>query len=80
MEEKIYYVLELQTDVTGACIPWSFGSLREAESKFYAILSAAALSTVRRHGAVLLTEEGFVLKQEVFTHLVLETPASETAE
>ena len=66
----MFYVLELQTDVTGACIPWAFSSQREAESKYYAILSAAALSNVRRHGAVLMTEEGFVLKQEVFTHTV----------
>ena len=70
MEDKFFYVLELQTDVTGSCIPWSFTDIHAAESKFYAILSAAAISTVRRHGAVLMTAEGFVLKQEVFTHTV----------
>ena len=68
----MYYVLELQTDVTGACIPWSFTDVHQAESKYYAILSAAAISTVRRHGAVLMTEEGIVMKQEVFTHTVEE--------
>lgn len=74
-ETKVFYVLELQTygDGTGSAIPMSYPTLREAESKFYLILSAAAISTVYRHGAVLLTEEGFVMKQEVFTHMVEET-------
>ena len=69
-ENKIFYVFELQTygDGTGSAIPMSYPTLREAESKFYLILSAAAISTVYRHGAVLMTEEGFTLKQEVFTH------------
>jgi len=69
-ENKIFYVLELQTygDGTGSAIPMSYPTLREAESKYYLILSAAAISTVYRHGAVLMSEEGFTLKQEVFTH------------
>ncbi len=73
-DNKVYYVFELQTygDGTGTAIPMSYPTLREAESKFYLILSAAALSTVYRHGAVLMTEEGIVMKQEVFTHMVEE--------
>jgi len=69
-ENKVFYVLELQTygDGTGSVIPQSYDNLRAAESKYYLILSAAAISTVYRHGAVLMTEEGFTLKQEVFTH------------
>ena len=71
-ENKIFYVFELQTygDGTGSAIPMSYPTLREAESKYYLILSAAAISNVYRHGAVLMTEEGFTLKQEVFTHLL----------
>ena len=77
-ENKIFYVLELQTygDGTGSVIPASYPTLREAESKYYLILSAAAVSTVYRHGAVLLTEEGFTMKQEVFTH-PMETEQAE---
>ena len=73
-ESKIWYVFELQTygDGTGSAIPMSFPDIRQAESKYYLILSAAAISSVYRHGAVLMTEEGFVLKQEVFTHVVPE--------
>ena len=70
-EDKIFYVLELQTygDGTGSVIPMSYPTLRQAESKYYLILSSAAVSNVFRHGAVLMTEEGFTLKQEVFTHV-----------
>ena len=77
-ENKIFYVLELQTygDGTGSAIPSTYPTLREAESKFYQILSFAALSTVYRHGAVLMTEEGFTMKQEVFTHQ-METEQAE---
>ena len=80
-QPKVFYVLELQTygDGTGSVIPQSYDNLRAAESKFYLILSAAAISNVYRHGAVLLTEEGFTLKQEVFTHL-LEEPAEQSEE
>ena len=76
--QKIFYVLELQTygDGTGSAIPSTYPTLREAESKFYQILSFAALSTVYRHGAVLMTEEGFTMKQEVFTH-PMETEQAE---
>lgn len=80
-ENKVFYVLELQTfgDGSGSVIPMSYPNLRAAESHYYLILSAAAISTVYRHGAVLMTEEGFTLKQEVFTHL-LEQPEPEEAE
>ena len=74
-ENKIFYVLELQTygDGTGSVIPMSYNNLPAAESKYYLILSAAAVSTVYRHGAVLMTEEGFTMKQEVFTHMLQNT-------
>ena len=76
-DQKVYYVLELQTyaNGTGSVIPKSFSTLRSAESKYYSILSTAAVSSVYRHGAVLMTEEGFTIKQEIFTHL--PEPAAE---
>lgn len=81
-ETKVWYVFELQTygDGTGSAIPTSYPDLHQAESKYYLILSAAAISSVYRHGAVLMTEEGFTLKQEVFTHPVVNEPAEETEE
>ena len=78
-DTKVYYVLELQTygDGTGSAIPQSYPDLHAAESKYYLILSAAAVSSVYRHGAVLMTEEGFTMKQEVFTHLPEPEPNAE---
>ena len=66
----IFYVFELQTNATGAALVSTFDNLPAAESKYYLILSAAAISNVRRHGAMIITEEGVVPKQEVFTHLL----------
>ena len=72
MPDNIFFVLELQTDTSGAIITWTYNTLAEAESKFYAILSAAALSNVRKHGAIILNDEGIMLKHEVFTHRLTE--------
>ena len=78
-ETKMYYVFELQTygNGTGSAIPMSYDNLPAAESKYYLILSAAAVSSVYRHGAVLMTEEGFTLKQEVYTHPLLQPEQAE---
>lgn len=72
MNEGIFYVMELQTDITGSVLTWTFTNFAEAESKFYLILSAAAISPVRKHGAIILNEDGIMLKHEVFTHKVEE--------
>ena len=66
----MFYVLELQTDQTGAVLVFTYDNLTQAESKFYAILSAAAVSSVRKHGAIILNEDGIMLKHEVFNHTV----------
>lgn len=64
----MFYVLEMQTDQTGSVLVWSYDNLPQAESKFYSILSAAAVSSVRKHGAIILNEDGIMLKHEVFNH------------
>ena len=75
----IFYVFELQTNETGSALVSTFDNLPAAESKYYLILSAAAISPVRRHGAMIVTEEGVVLRQEVFTHAV-QTPVEAAEE
>lgn len=40
----------------------------EAESKFHAILSAAAVSAVEVHSAVLMDDKGFVYRTEFYEH------------
>ena len=65
-----YIVLEMQTNADGTVgtILTSYDKLNEAESKFFSILSAAALSTLPVHTAVLLTNNGTMLRVETFSH------------
>ncbi len=65
-----YIVLEIQTnsDGTVGTILTSYDKLNEAESKFFAVLSAAALSTLPTHTAMLLTNNGTMLRVETFEH------------
>lgn len=66
----IYYVLELQTGTTsGVVIPMAYADQPDAEEKFHQILQYAVKSDVRKHGAVLMDENGFILKSEVYSHI-----------
>ena len=67
-----YIVLEIQTNADGTVgtILTTYDKLNEAESKFFAVLSAAALSTLPVHTAVLLTNNGTMLRVETFSHEV----------
>lgn len=64
-----YIVIELQTtDNNTANIVTSYDSKEQAESAYYAILSAAAVSSVPVHAATLVTEEGYPLMNGHYTH------------
>lgn len=65
-----YIVLEMQTNADGTVgtLLTSYDKLIEAESKFFSILSAAALSTLPVHTAMLLTNSGTMLRVETFEH------------
>lgn len=67
-----YIVLEMQTNADGTVgtLLTSYDKLNEAESKFFSILSAAALSTLPVHTAMLLTNNGTMLRVETFSHEV----------
>lgn len=58
-----YLVVELQTYANGTMghIEWDFTSQAEAESRFHAVLSAAAVSEVPVHAACLLDGTGRLL-------------------
>ena len=64
----MYYVIEVQTAATGAALPFTFTDRNEAEAKYHELLSVAAKSSVPKHGAMLFTDDLFVLKQEVYVH------------
>lgn len=65
-----YIVMEIQTDSEErvANVVTQHDTLAAAESAYYAILSAAAISQVPVHSAVLLTNEGISLLFNSFTH------------
>lgn len=64
----MFYVIEIQTGTTGAVIPFVFQDRNQAEAKYHTLLSVAAVSEVPKHGAMLFTDDGFVLKSEVYNH------------
>lgn len=66
----MFIVIELQktSDDSVANIVTSYANQNEAESKYHDILRAAAISPVLVHSAMIVTEEGFVLKSEYYEH------------
>ena len=66
----MYIVMEIQKGNTASTIVNSYETLNEAENKYHTILAYAAISSVLKHSAVLLTEEGDYIKHECFEHTV----------
>lgn len=64
----MFIVIEIQTSTQVATIVTSHSNRNEAEQKYHQILSAAAVSQVPKHGAVMLTDEGVRLKGECYIH------------
>lgn len=76
----MYIVIELQkTGDQVANIVTSHASRQEAEAKYHAVLAAAAVSAVPVHSAVMLSDEGFPLRNECYKDKAspAETPAEE---
>ena len=66
----MFIVIELQKDAKGVVsnIVTSFDTLAEAESKYYSILAAAAVSKIPVHSAIIVSEEGFPVKNQCYKH------------
>lgn len=64
----MYIVIEIQTGDSVATIVNSYADRNAAENKYHTVLAAAAVSTVPKHGAVMLTDEGVRLKGECYIH------------
>lgn len=65
----IIYVMELQSgETSGAAIPMAYTDQPDAEEKYHQILQFAAKSSVLKHGAVMMDENGFVLEKKVYSH------------
>ena len=70
-----YIVMEHQTtDADATSVITTVHSTREeAEQKYHLILSAAAVSGLKCHGALLMSAFGEVLKYEHYPELMPET-------
>lgn len=66
----MYIVIELQKNADGVVsnLVTSHNTLAEAESKYYSVLAAAALSTIPVHSAIIVSEEGFPVKNQCYKH------------
>lgn len=66
----MYIVIELQKNTEGkvANLVTSHNTLAEAESKFYTILASAAINEVPVHSAIIVSEEGFPVKNHCYKH------------
>lgn len=69
-----FIVIELQTNTDGAVgnLVYSYDTRAEAESKYHAVLSAAAVSAVPIHAAVLMDSTGFFLERKAYKHEVTQ--------
>lgn len=69
-----YLVIEIQKiNDQLAYLVTTHDTREEAESKFYTVLAAAAISGLPLHAATLLNEAGNVLRSDHYTH---EQPTS----
>lgn len=77
----MYIVIELQkTGDQVANIVTSHASRQEAEAKFHTVLAAAAVSAVPVHSAVMLSDEGFPLRNECYKDKTAPEPVDEEQE
>lgn len=65
-----YLVIEIQKFQGGSMSTpsYAFDSLNSAEAKYHAILSAAAVSSLPVHSAILMNETGYVIRSQSYTH------------
>lgn len=65
----MFIVLELQaTEETVTHIFTVYADQAQAESNYHLVLSAAAVSTVPMHSALLMTADGQVMRSETYEH------------
>ena len=66
----MYIVLETQTNAEGivSTLINSYADNSLAKSKYYQILSAAAISNIPKHCAYIFDDEGMFIKSECFRH------------
>ena len=81
----MYIVMEIQTNTDGTIgtLIDSYTERNEAESKYHTILASASISALPMHSACMFTNDGRMMKSEVYEHPIEpeeETPTEEDSE
>ena len=65
-----YLVMEIQTQANGTVgnFVWAFDTQDEAYSKYFSVLSVAAVSALPMHSAVMIGNDGNLYAQQCFVH------------
>lgn len=70
-----FVVIELQTNADGTVgnIVTAFTDRGQAEQKYHTILAAAAVSSLPKHAAVILSNDGHSLMYQCYRHEPVDT-------
>lgn len=65
----MFIVIEIQkTENDAATLLTKHATKQEAEAQYHRVLAAAAISAVPEHSAAMLTDTGFFVKSERYSH------------
>ena len=65
-----YLVIEIQTNADGTIgiLTFSYDDRNQAESKYHAVLAAAAISALPMHTCDLIQADGILLARQCYVH------------
>ena len=77
-----YYIIEIQQNAAGEyghIVHWAFDedpdlARLKAESKYHEIMAAAAISEMKKHSAVILSDEAFPVMNHCYKHPYVTAP------
>lgn len=66
----MYIVLEVQTNQDGTVgnLVTAYENQNDAESKYHTILASAAISSLPKHTAYILTDDGYKIDSKCYRH------------
>lgn len=69
-----YIVLEIQKSANGAValLATAYDDKPHADAAFYSLLAVCALSSLPKHGAMLINENGVTLRSETYERAITE--------
>lgn len=69
----MYIVIEIQkTGKQVSTLTYAYENQNEADSKFYAIMSAAAISSVPTHSAMVIDEKCAIYQCATYEHPIIQ--------